>query len=126
MVVLKSRFDKRVKKDTFNKNGKRKEIKYVWVASNKAIFLVTAEAKESKYSYSAPIIPLHGIYYSSKDRKKYTAKELNDYFVVLNVRKDDQLVYYLKKGVVVIIGYSEDNVLIVYDEENGEGNGSDS
>ncbi|ACP35455.1 conserved hypothetical protein [Sulfolobus islandicus L.S.2.15] len=127
MVVLKSRSGKQVKKDAGNTGNKenKKAVKYVWLSSNKAIFLATADAKESKYSVSVPIIPLHGLYYSSKDKQKYTSKELSDYFVILNVKKDDQLVYYLRKGVVVIIGYSEDNLVIVSDE-NGENNDSDS
>jgi len=128
MVVVKNRYENKVKKD-IDKNGQkkndknRKETKYVWAPFSEAIFLVTADARESKFSFSVPIIPLHGLYYSSKDKHKYTAQELKDYFVVLNVRKDDQLVYYLKKGVVVIIGYSEDDLVIVNGEENDDEEG---
>jgi len=82
----------------------------------KAIFLVTGEPRESKYSYGIPIIPLHGYYRSNG--KSYTAKELSDYFVVLNVPKDADIDE-LKGKRVVILGYDEDALYI--DENNDEG-----
>ena len=78
---------------------------------------MTGKPKESKYSYGVPIIPLHGYYKS--DGKTYTAKELSKYYVVLNLDKDDGLIDEIKKGVkLVVLGYSEDEVLIV--EEGGK------
>ena len=121
--LVKRNSTKSVKKDN-GTDGKRKPVKYVYPASRRLIFLVTGEPKESKYSYGVPIIPLHG-YYKAKDGKKYTAKDLADYYVVLNLDKDDGLVDAIKEGVkVVVFGYSDDEVLVVdEDEEEGEGSG---
>jgi hypothetical protein len=100
-----------VKKDDGRTKGDRKKVKYVYLSSKKAVFLVTGEPRESKYSYSVPIIPLHGIYYSSKDKRKYTAKELGDYFVVLNIDEEDADA--LKGKKVVVLGYNESETLFV-------------
>ena len=107
-----------VKKDDGRQKGDRKKVKYVYLSSKKAVFLVTGEPRESKYSYSVPIIPLHGIYYSSKDKRKYTAKELVDYFVMLNIDKEDADA--LKDKKVVVLGYNESETLFV---PGGDGNG---
>jgi hypothetical protein len=108
------------KKDDGRPKGDRKKVKYVWVSSRKAVFLVTGEPRESKYSYSVPIIPLHGIYYSSKDKRKYTAKELSDYFVVLNIDEEDADA--LKGKKVVVMGYN-DNEMLVITANGGDKNG---
>ena len=92
----------------------------MYLSSKKAIFIITGEPRESKYSYSVPIIPLHGIYYSSKDKRKYTAKELSDYFVVLNIDKDDADA--LKGKKIVVLGYNEDETLFV-PADGGDKNG---
>jgi ABC-type amino acid transport substrate-binding protein len=111
-----------VKKHDDRSNGGRKKVKYVWVSSRKAIFIITGEPRESKYSYSVPIIPLHGIYYSSKDKRKYTAKELSDYFVVLNIDEEDADA--LKGKKVVVMGYNDNEMLLITanggDEKNGD------
>ena len=104
------------KKDDGRPKDDRKKVKYVWLSSHKAIFIITGEPRESKYSYGVPIIPLHGYYRS--DGKSYTAKELSDYFVVLNVPKDADIDE-LKGKRVVILGYDEDALYI--DENNDEG-----
>ena len=127
MAVFKSKSNSDKKDDGRQKSDRKKvnpergdlkKVKYVWLSSHKAIFIITGESRESKYSYSMPIIPLHGIYYSSKDKRKYTAKELSDYFVVLNVPKDADIDE-LKGKRVVILGYDEDALYI--DENNDEG-----
>jgi hypothetical protein len=105
------------KKDIAHQN-ERNKVKYVWLLSKKAVFLVTGEPRKSKYSYSVPIIPLQGLYYSSKDKRKYTAKELNDYYVMLNIDKDDADA--LKGKKVVVMGYNESETLFV---PGGDGNG---
>jgi len=89
-------------------------VKYVYLSSRKAIFIVTGEAKESKYSFGIPIIPLHGYYRT--DGKRYTAKELSDYFVVLNLPKDAD-VEALRGKRVVILGYDKDELYIDNDED---------
>jgi hypothetical protein len=101
-----------------SEKGDHKKVKYVYLYSKKAVFLVTGEPRENKYSYGVPIIPLHGLYYSSKDKRKYTAKELSDYFVVLNIDKDDADA--LKGKKVVVMGYNESETLFV---PRGDGNG---
>jgi hypothetical protein len=98
----------------FSQNNRR-EVKYVWLASTKAIFIITGDIKESKYSYGIPIIPLHGYYRSNG--KRYTAKELSDYYVVLNLPKDADIDG-LKGKKVVILGYDKDELYI---DENDEG-----
>ena len=105
-----------VKKDDGRQKGDRKKVKYVWLSSRKAIFIITGEPRESKYSYGVPIIPLHGYYRA--DGKRYTAKELSDYFVVLNLPKDADIDG-LKGKKVVILGYDKDALYI--DENNDEG-----
>ena len=99
-----------------SEKGERKKVKYVWVSSRKAIFIITGEVKESKYSYGIPIIPLHG-YYRSKG-ESYTAKELSEYFVVLNLPKDADISE-LKGKRVVILGYDQD-ALYIDENEGGE------
>ena len=111
------------KKDSGRTNGrsdgKRKPVKYVYLASKKAVFLVTGEPKEARYSYGVPIIPLHGYY--KADGKKFTAKDLADYYVVLNLDKDDGLVDAIKEGVrLVVLGYKEDDEVLVVCEDDGE------
>jgi len=117
---------KSVNKKLGNKNGEEKEgntnkrkIKYVWVSSKKAIFLITGEPRESKYTYGLPIIPLHGYYRSNG--KSYTAKELSDYYVILNLPKDAD-VDELKGKRVVILGYENDALYIASPEEESEDN----
>ncbi|BFI76787.1 hypothetical protein [Sulfurisphaera ohwakuensis] len=82
---------------------------------------MTGKPREAKYSYSVPIIPLHG-YYKTKG-KSYTAKELTDYYVVLNIDKDDGLIDVIKEGVkLIVLGYSEDEVLVDENKDDeGEG-----
>jgi len=111
------------KKDDGRPKDDRKKVKYVWLSSKKAIFVITGEPRESKYSYSVPIIPLHGIYYSSKDKRKYTAKELGDYFVVLNIDEEDADA--LKGKKVVVMGYNESETLLITDNGGDEKNGDD-
>jgi hypothetical protein len=103
------------KKDDGRPKGDRKKVKYVYLSSKKAIFIITGEVKESKYSYGVPIIPLHGYY--KADGKRYTAKELSDYYVVLNLPKDADIDG-LKGKKVVILGYDKDELYI---DENDEG-----
>ena len=107
-----SKVDK--KRDGRSEKGDRKKVKYVYLSSRKAIFIITGEVKESKYSYGVPIIPLHGYY--KADGKRYTAKELSDYFVVLNLPKDADIDG-LKGKRVVILGYDKD---ALYIDEGGE------
>nr|WP_012954640.1 hypothetical protein [Saccharolobus solfataricus]ABA64554.1 hypothetical protein [Saccharolobus solfataricus P2] len=117
MVTLKLNKKSEDKKD----NGKKgKPIKYVYLASHKGVFLVTGEVKESKYSYGVHIIPLHG-YYKAKNGT-FKAKDLSDYYVILNIdKKNEDLVNAIKNAKLVVIGYKEDEVLIV---ERGDDNGS--
>ena len=123
--VVKTKRGNRNKKDNGRSNGRsddgRREVKYVYLASKKAVFLVVSEPKKSKYSYGVPIVPLHG-YYRAKDGKKYTAKDLSDYYVVLNLDKDDGLVDEIRNGVkLVVVGYKEGEVFVVNsDGEDGE------
>ena len=109
------------KKDDGRQKSDRKKVKYVYLSSKKAIFIITGEVKESKYSYGVPIIPLHGYY--KANGKSYTAKELSDYFVVLNLPKDADISE-LKEKRVVILGYDKDALYIdkneTDDEEGGE------
>jgi hypothetical protein len=99
----------------------RKKVKYVYISSKKAIFIITGEVKESKYSYGVPIIPLHGYYKSGKE--SYTAKELRDFYVVLNLPKDADIDG-LKEKRVVIMGYNKDEIYID-ENETGENEGKD-
>jgi hypothetical protein len=111
------------KRDGRPEKGDQKKVKYVYLSSKKAVFLVTGDIKKSKYSYSVPIIPLHGIYYSSKEKRKYTAKELVGYFVVLNIDEEDANV--LKGKKIVVLGYSENEALFVPANEKERGDGND-
>jgi hypothetical protein len=106
-----------VKKHDDRSNGGRKKVKYVWLSSHKAIFIITGEVKESKYSYGVPIIPLHGYYRSNG--KSYTAKELSDYYVILNLPKDADIDE-LRGKKVVILGYDQD-ALYIGENETDEG-----
>ena len=121
MGLFKSNRSNSDKKDDGRPKDDRKKVKYVWLSSKKAIFIITGEPRESKYSYSVPIIPLHGIYYSSKDKRKYTAKELGDYFVVLNIDEEDADA--LKGKKVVVMGYNESETLLITDNGGDEKNG---
>ena len=109
------------KKDDGRPKGDRKKAKYVYLSSKKAVFLVTGNPRENKYSFSVPIVPLHGIYYSSKDKRKYTAKELSDYFVVLNIDEEDADA--LKGKKVVVLGYNDNEMLVITAEGGDEKNG---
>jgi phosphotransferase system HPr-like phosphotransfer protein len=115
------RSEKGDRKKVNPERGDLKKVKYVWLSSHKAIFIITGEPRESKYSYSVPIIPLHGIYYSSKDKRKYTAKELSDYFVVLNIDEEDADA--LKGKKVVVLGYNDNEMLVITAEGGDEKNG---
>ena len=116
--IVKSKQDKRNKKDNGRSDDGRREVKYVYLASRKAVFLVVGEPKESKYSYGVPIIPLHGYYRA--DGKKYTAKDLADYRVVLNLDKDDGLIDEVRNGArLVVLGYKESEVFIAEVEDDG-------
>ena len=108
------------KDDGRSEKGDRKKVKYVYLSSKKAVFLVTGEPRKNKYSYGVPIIPLHGFYLSPKDRHIYTANELSGYFVVLNIDEEDAEVLRGKK--VVVMGYNEDETLFVPADE-GDDNG---
>jgi hypothetical protein len=108
MPQFKSKSNKSKKSNGRSKSD-RKKVKYVWVYSKKAIYLVTGEPRESKYSIGVPIIPLHGYYKSGK--KLYTAKELSDYYVILNLPKDADVDEWKGKR-VVIQGYDQDALYI--------------
>jgi hypothetical protein len=88
----------------------RKEKLYVKLSSHKAVFLVTGEAKKSKYSYGVPIIPLHGYYYVAKLKRKMSVQELKQYYVILNVNEEDADA--LKGRKLVVLGYNDDEVLV--------------
>ena len=118
MGLFKSNRSNSDKKDDGRPKDDRKKVKYVWLSSKKAIFVITGEPRESKYSYSVPIIPLHGIYYSSKDKRKYTAKELSEYYVVLNIDEEDADA--LKGKKIVVLGYNESETLFVSNDEGGD------
>jgi len=120
MALFKSKSNSDKKDGGRPEKGDRKKVKYVWVSSKKAIFLVTGEPRESKYSYGIPIIPLHGYYRSNG--KSYTAKELSDYFVVLNVPKDADIDE-LRGKRVVILGYDEDALYIDQNDDEGRDEG---
>jgi len=107
------------KKDEGNQVN-RKTTKYVYLSSRKAVFLITGEPKESKYAYSVPIIPLNGLYYSSKDKRRYAAKELATYYIILNIDKEDADALRGKK--IVLTGYNENEILFVPNNE-GDNNG---
>jgi len=100
----------------FEVQPRHKEVKYVWLASEHAVFLIVGEPRESKYSYTVQIIPLYGEFWSSKDKKVYEAEELKGYDVFLNLPKDAN-VDKLRGKRIVILGYDKDSVFI---EENDE------
>ena len=121
MGQFKSKKNGNKKDNGRSEKGDHKKVKYVWVSSKKAIYLVTGEPRESKYSYGVPIIPLHGYYKSGKE--SYTAKELSDYYVILNLPKDADIDG-LKEKRVVIKGYDKDEIYIdenETDEDKNEG-----
>jgi hypothetical protein len=121
MGLFKSKSNSDKKHDGRPKDD-RKKVKYVYMASRKAVFIITGEPKKSKYSYGLPIIPLHGYYKAGE--KRYTAKELADYYVVLNISKED--VEAVKGKKIVIMGYNDNEVLFVpanSKAEDGEENG---
>jgi hypothetical protein len=120
MGLFKSKSNSNKKDDGRPEKGDRKKAKYIYLSSKKAVFLVTGEPRESKYSYSVPVIPLHGLYYSSKDKHRYTAKELANYYVVLNIDKEDADALRGKK--IVVLGYSENEALFVPNDEGGDDN----
>jgi hypothetical protein len=93
---------------------------YVYLASKEAVFLVTGQPKESKYSYGVPIVPLEGKY-RAKDGAVYDACRLRGKRVVLNLRKDEdgEVVKAIGHGVkLVAFGFAENEVLLI--EEEGE------
>jgi hypothetical protein len=101
----------------FSQNNR--SVKYVWLASDKAIFIIEGEPRANQYSYGVQIKPLQGLYYSSKDKRKYTANELSGYHVILNIHKNTSKedLEKLEKGKVVIIGYAKDAIIIESGEE---------
>ena len=114
MGLFKNKSNPNNKRNGSPKNEKKKKI-YVWLSSHKAIFIIRGEVKESQYSYGLPIVPLHG-YYKAKG-KTYTAKELSDYYVILNLPKNAN-VDELEGKKVVIVGYGKD---ALYIDENETG-----
>jgi hypothetical protein len=112
------RSEKGDRKKVNPERGDLKKVKYVWLSSHKAIFIIIGEVKESKFSYGIPIIPLQG-YYRSKG-KSYTPKMLSDYYVILNLPKDADISE-LKGKRVVILGYDKDALYITNDNDEDEG-----
>ncbi|MFP3218479.1 MAG: hypothetical protein RXQ99_07750 [Acidianus sp.] len=121
-LLNKSKSNSNKKRDGRPEKGDRKKVKYVYLSSKKAIFIITGDIKESKYSYGVPIIPLHGYYRA--DGKSYTAKELSDYFVVLNLPKDADIDG-LKGKRVVILGYDKDALYIEENDEKSDDEGGE-
>jgi hypothetical protein len=117
------RSEKGDRKKVNPERGDLKKVKYVWLSSHKAIFIITGEPRESKYSYGIPIIPLHGYYKANGE--SYTAKELSEYFVVLNLPKDAD-VDALRGKRVVILGYDQDALYITNDNDEDEGEGGET
>jgi hypothetical protein len=118
-VFTKSRSD--AGKKANGHTERRRQTKYVWLASDEAIFLIVGDVREAKYSYGVPIVPLYGKYRSSKDDRVYDANELRDYDVILNVSKDADIDE-LKGKRLAVIGFDESEVLIENEEdEGGEG-----
>jgi len=115
MPLFKSKSNKGKKGNGRSEKGDQKKVKYVWLSSKKAVFLITGEPRESKYSYGVPIIPLHGYYRSNG--KSYTAKELSDYYVILNLPKDADIDE-LRGKKVVILGYDKEALYIAGREED--------
>jgi hypothetical protein len=107
---------KKNRKKANGSNNDKKDLKYVWLASQKATFLIVGEPRKAKYSYGVQIIPLYGLFKSTKEGKIYDANELKDYNVVLNLPKDAD-VSKLKGKRIAVVGYKKDEILI---EENDE------
>jgi hypothetical protein len=121
MGLFKSNSNSGKKRNGRSEKGDHKKVKYVWVSSKKAIFLVTGEPRESQYSYGIPIIPLHGYYRSNG--KSYKANELSKYYVVLNLPKNADISE-LKGKKVVILGYDQDELYIDENETDNDKNES--
>ncbi|ACP48591.1 hypothetical protein YN1551_1502 [Sulfolobus islandicus Y.N.15.51] len=122
MGLFKSKQNANKKVNDRSEKGERKKVKYVWVSSRKAIFIIAGEVKESKYSYGIPIIPLHG-YYRSKD-KSYTARELGNYYVILNLPKDVNIDE-LEGKRIVVLGYDKGAIYIDENDTSDESNDND-
>jgi len=116
-IPLKYKSNSNKKEGGRPEKGDRKKVIYVWVSSKKAIYLVRGEPRESPYSYGIPIIPLQGYYRSNG--KTYTAKELSDYYVILNLPKDADVDEW-KGKMVVVQGYDQD-ALYIRESETNEG-----
>jgi hypothetical protein len=111
---------KRNGKKAYGTKVDKKEVKYVYIASSRAIFLINGEVRESKYSFGVEIIPLYGKFRSTKEKKVYGAEELRGYTVVLNLPKNTN-VGELKGKKLVVLGYSEDEVFVgLYEDERKE------
>ena len=117
MGQFKSKKNGNKKDNGRSEKGDHKKVKYVWISSKKAIYLVTGKPRESKYSYGVPIIPLHGYYRANG--KSYTAKELTNYYVILNLPKDADIDG-LKEKRLVVMGYDEDEIYIDANDNDGE------
>lgn len=111
---------KRNGKKAYGHNTDNKEVKFVYIASSKAIFLINGEVRESKYSFGVPIVPLYGKFKSTKEKKVYSADELKGYTVVLNLPKNTN-VDELKGKKVVVLGYSDDEVFVGVYEDGKKG-----
>jgi hypothetical protein len=109
---------KRNGKKAYGSNNGDKEVKFVYLSSSKAVFLINGEVRESKYSFGVPIIPLYGKYRSAKEKKVYKADELKGYNVILNIPKDADIDE-LKGKRLIIIGFDESEVLVENEEEKG-------
>ena len=107
---------KKNRKKANGSNNRKKELKFVWLASEHAVFLIVGEPRKAKYSYGVQIIPLYGLFKSTKEGKIYDANELKDYNVVLNLPKDAD-VSKLKGKRIAVVGYKKDEIVI---EENDE------
>jgi hypothetical protein len=107
---------KKNRKKTYGTNNGKKELKFVWLASSKAMFLIVGEPRKAKYSYGVQIIPLYGLFKSTKEGKIYDANELKEYNVVLNLPKDAD-VSKLKGKRIAVVGYKKDEIVI---DENDE------
>jgi len=106
-------------KKAYGTNGDKKEVKYVYIASSKAIFLIAGKVRESKFSYGVPIIPLYGKYRSTKDKKDYYADELKNYNVILNLPKDVDIDA-IKGKKLAVVGFAKDEVYVETEEDEEE------
>jgi hypothetical protein len=106
------------KKVNGSKAERKRRVIYVWLESERAIFVVRGEPKESKFSIGLPITPLYGKYRSREDGKTRDARELGDFDVVLNIPKGEN-VDLLKGKKVVVVGFDEDEILVVKGESDG-------